>query len=737
MEMAHEYKQVETAIEDRIRGLLENMTLEEKAGQLNQVQWNGWESFDALADDVRQGRIGSVINLVDRAAIDALQTIARHESRNGIPLLIGRDVIHGFQTVMPLPLAQAASWNPDLVRDCARISAQEATVTGINWTFAPMIDVSRDPRWGRIAESCGEDPYLTSVMGVAMIEGYQTTDPSAPDTLLACAKHFAGYGASEGGRDYNSTNIPENEMRNVHFPSFKAAKDAGVATMMTSFGDIDGVPASGNDWLLNDVLREEWSFDGMVVSDWDSIRQLCVHGLCEDDIDATLTAARAGVDMDMVGGVYNTHIPELCGSGALSEDRVNTLVGNVLRAKFRAGLIDGDRLDRDVEEPARFAALSAARQAATEACVLLRNQNETLPLNPESIRKLAVIGPMADEPGEQMGTWVFDGEAERSVTPLEAITSLLDGQAETCFDPALNSSRSRDCSRFPAVTELAADCDAVVLMLGEEAILSGEAHCRADIELPGAQADLVRAIRQAGKPVIGVIQAGRPLALADVIEEFDALLYAWHGGSMAGPAIADLLFGRANPSGKLPVTFPKMSGQVPIYYAHKNTGRPPTPETVIHIDAIEKGAPQTSLGMTSFLLDAGYQPLFPFGFGLSYTQFAYEHLEIDRAEMGMNETVTVSINVTNTGSRSGVEIAQLYIRDRVASVTRPVRELKAFSRHELAPGETARIAFELTTDDLAFYRRDGSFGAEPGQFDIWVGGDSGAGAHASLRLVAD
>lgn len=735
MDMANEYNSSEMAIEERIRNLLAEMTLEEKAGQLNQVQWNGWEAFDALADDVRAGRVGSVINLVDRAAVDALQTIARQESRHGIPLLIGRDVIHGFHTVMPLPLAQAASWNPDLVRDCARISAQEAAVTGVNWTFAPMIDVSRDPRWGRVAESFGEDPYLTSVMGAAMIDGYQTSDPAAADTLLACAKHFAGYGASEGGRDYNSTNIPPNEMRNVHLPPFKAAVEAGAATFMTSFGDIDGVPASGNEWLLTDVLREEWSFDGMVVSDWESITQLCTHGMCEDEVDAALVAAEAGVDMDMVSGVYSAHLPHLCESGEISMDRIDQLVGNILRTKIRAGLIDGDRLDQQSEEPARLTALAVARQAATESCVLLRNEMDTLPLSSDQISSLAVIGPMANEPAEQMGTWVFDGKSERSVTPLDAITSVLEGQAEVDFEPGLETTRSHDKTHFARAIEAAASCDVAVLFIGEEAILSGEAHCRADITLPGAQADLVRAIRQTGKPVIGVIMAGRPLALGDVIEEFDALVYAWHGGSMSGPALADLLFGRAVPSGKLPVTFPKVSGQVPIYYGHKNTGRPPEADTVIHIDDIEKGAPQTSLGMTSFLLDAGYEPLFPFGFGLSYTKFAYSDLHIDRHEMSEKEMAIVTATVTNTGTRTASEITQLYIRDRVARITRPVRELKAFRRQELAPGESVQVEFRLSVNELAYYHRDGSFQAEPGDFDIWVGGDSRADLHTSLRLL--
>ena len=722
-------------IEERIDALLAVMSIEDKVGQLNQVQCTGPNVVEDLAEGIRSGRIGSVINVVDKNAINAMQHIAVHESRHGIPLLIGRDVIHGFQTVAPLPLGQAASWNPELVRDCARISAQEATAVGVNWTFAPMIDIARDPRWGRVAESLGEDPFLASTLGAAMVVGFQESKDGDADTLIACAKHFAGYGASEAGRDYNTTNIPLNEMRNVYLPPFKAAREAGVGTFMTSFSDIDGIPATASDFLLDQVLRDEWGFDGAVVSDWDAIHQLCVHGLCENDVEATYLAAKAGVDIDMISGVYERHLPELVAAERLSMERLDTLVANVLRVKIRAGL-----MDRDVtvlpEEPARMPGLALVREAAAQSLVLLRNENSTLPLDAASLQRLAVIGPMADEPAEQLGTWVFDGDPARSVTPLSALTSMLEGEVEVEYVRALETTRSRDRSQFDAALAAARSADAAVLFIGEEAILSGEAHSRADITLPGLQADLVRHLRAAGRPVIGVILAGRPLALGDVAEEFDALIYAWHPGSMGGPAIADTLFGRYVPSGKLPVSFPTMSGQVPIYYAHKQTGRPATPETVIHIDDIPSGAEQTSLGMTTFHLDAGYLPLYPFGFGLSYTTFEYEDLSIDRHEISLGGGVVIEATITNTGDRAGTEIVQLYVRDRFGSLTRPVRELKGFERVHLEPGQSHRVRFELHTDDVAFYGRDGSFAAEPGDFDVWVAPSSVGGLHTHFAITA-
>ncbi len=722
-------------IEGRIREILDRLTLDQKIGQLNQVQPAGPNVVDELADGIRTGRIGSVINVVDPEAIKAMQYIAVHESDHGIPLLIGRDVIHGYHTIAPLPIGQGASWNPDLTRDCARLAAQEASAYGVNWTFAPMIDITRDPRWGRIAEGFGEDPYLTGVMGAAMVEGFQNSPNGSADTLVACAKHFAGYGASEAGRDYNTTNIPENEMRNIHLPPFLKALEAGAGTFMTSFSDIDGIPATASDFLLDQVLRKEWRFDGAVISDWDAIHQLVIHGLCENDVEASYLAAQAGVEIDMISGAYERHLRELVEDGRVSMERIDTLVGNVLRVKIRAGLMDRDLMELP-EEPARMNSLNLVRQAAEESLVLLRNEGGVLPLNADKIKRLAVIGPLADEASEQLGTWVFDADPERSVTPLNALHSMLSRNVKLDYVRALETTRSRDASGFADALKAAKAAEAVLLFIGEEAILSGEAHCRADITLPGVQEDLVRELRAAGKPVIGVIMAGRPLALGDVIDDFDALIYAWHPGSMAGPAIADVLFGRVVPSGKLPVSFPVMSGQVPIYYGHKQTGRPASADTVIHIDDIPSGASQTSLGMTTFHLDAGYKPLFPFGFGLSYTDFAYDQLVVERNSISMGESLNARVTLTNTGDREGTEIVQLYIRDRFGSVTRPVRELKGFKRVTLKPGESCEVAFELTTQDLGFYRRDGSFAAEIGDFDLWIGPSSASGLHASFRLNA-
>lgn len=723
-------------VEVRVRDLLDRMSLEEKIGQLNQVEASADNVLDLLGDDIRAGEVGSIINQVDRDTVLELQRLAREESRLGIPLLVGRDVIHGFKTVVPLPIGQAASWNPQLVEACARLASEEASTVGVNWTFAPMIDVCRDPRWGRIAECLGEDPVLTSVLGAAMVRGFQGASLDDPSSLAACAKHFAGYGASESGRDYNTTNLPENELRNVHLPPFRAAVEAGVASLMTSFSDIDGVPATANSFLLRDVLREEWRYDGLVVSDWDAIQQLCVHGLTETRDEAAYQAASAGVDMDMVAGAYLQHLAGLVASGRIGLETVDRMVANVLRLKFRLGLFDARPVLTD--EPARMTSRSLAKEAALQSCVLLKNEGRVLPLDPACLDHLAAIGPLANEPAEQLGTWVFDGDPQRSVTPLSAIESLAaDAGMAVSHARAMPTTRSLDETAFADAEAVARKADVVVVFLGEEAILSGEAHCRADIDLPGAQVSLVKRLKAIGKPVIAVIQAGRPLTLTSVIDDLDAILFAWHPGSLGGAAIADLLFGRACPSGKLPVSFPKMVGQIPVYYGHKNTGRPPTPDSIVHIDDIASGAAQTSLGMTAFHLDAGYEPLFRFGFGLSYTEFSYSELSLSAVRISPSETLTVAVNVTNSGDVEGDEVVQLYLRDRFGSVTRPVRELKAFQRLTLAPGETREVRFSLTVEDLMFYKRDQTRGAEAGAFDVWIGGDSAADRKAEFTLTQD
>jgi beta-glucosidase len=724
------------SIEKRIEGLIADMTIEEKIGQMSQVNAGDGDAVSELGDSIRAGRTGSILNLVDVEIVNELQRIAVEESRLGIPLLVGRDVIHGFKTVFPILIGQAATWNPDLVREGARVAAIEAAATGVNWTFAPMIDITRDPRWGRIAESPGEDPYLASQLAVAMIDGFQGNDLSAADTVAACAKHFAGYGESESGRDYATTNIPENELRNVHLRPFKAAVDAGVATLMASFSDLNGVPASGNEFLMRQVLREEWGFEGFVVSDWYSIPQLATHGLTSGDRDSAFAAATAGVDMEMASHTYMDHLPDLVSSGLVGEDNIDQAVADILRIKFNLGLFDRPYIDRKsqptLDEEIK---LEVAHRMAVQSVVLLKNDGGILPLSKSDISSLAVIGPLADTPYEQLGTWVFDGDPGLSVTTLQGIRDFAGADIEVRFVKGLETSRSQSMESFESAAEAAEGSDAVVLVLGEESILSGEAHSRADISLPGAQAQLVRRIRESGKPLIAVVMAGRPLTLTNMIDDVDAILFAWHPGTMGGAAIADLLFGVDVPSGKLPVTFPRMVGQVPIYYNQKNTGKPPTPETAVSMDDIPVRAPQTSLGNTSYHLDAGFMPLFPFGFGLSYTEFSYSNLELESSELPIGNAMTVSVDVTNSGDVAAAEVAQLYVRDLVGTVTRPVRELKGFKRVHVDPGQTVRVNFELNTEDLAFYGRDNTLVTEPGEFHIWVGGSSAAGLGSAFSLV--
>jgi beta-glucosidase len=725
-------------VEQRVQALLAEMSLDEKVGQMCLTNVGESCDLDDLGARVRAGQVGAVLNVVDVELVNELQRIGVEESRLGVPLLVGRDVIHGFRTIMPIPLGQAATWSPEIVERAARVSAREAASVGVNWAFAPMIDIARDPRWGRIAESFGEDPHLASVLGVAMLRGLQGSDLSRPDAIAACAKHFAGYGAVEAGRDYATVNLPENELRNVHLRPFEAAVEAGVATLMTSFSDMDGIPATANPHLLRRILRTEWQFRGFVVSDWDSVRQLAVHGLTSCDRDSAHEAAAAGVDMEMHGDAYARHLAQLVQHGDLGIDLIDAAVALILRLKFRLGLFD-----RPYTDSGRYAplgdqeALSVSREAALHSVVMLRNERDCLPLTRRALRSLAVIGPLAEAPHDQLGTWVFDGDAGMSVTPLRALRDMLGSDVDVRFQKALATSRCRDTADFDDAVRVASQCDVTVLFLGEEAILSGEAHCRADIGLPGAQVELVSRIRRLGKPLVAIVLAGRPLTLTDIVDQVDALLFAWHPGSMSGPAIADLLFGVESPSGKLPVTFPKMVGQVPIYYNHKNTGKPPSPDTVVHIDDIDANARQLSLGMTSFHLDAGYTPLFPFGHGLSYGCFEYANIRVDRTTVRPGESLTVSAEVRNAGRRAAEEVVQLYVRDLVGQLTRPVRELKGFRRVHLEPGASATIEFTLETQALAYYGRDGTPVLEPGEFHVWIGGSSDAALRSAFRIEAD
>ncbi|BDX07141.1 glycoside hydrolase family 3 N-terminal domain-containing protein [Planctobacterium marinum] len=722
-------------IKQRVENLLGQMTLEEKVGQLNQLSGAEGHIPEHLRVAIQQGKAGSVINENHPETVNQLQHIAINESRLGIPLLIGRDVIHGFKTIFPIPLGQAASWSPEVVKKGAQIAATEAKVTGINWTFAPMIDISRDPRWGRIAESLGEDPYLCAELGKAMVSGFQGDNFSQPFAIAACAKHFCGYGAAESGRDYCTTNIPENELRNVYLEPFKAASEANVATIMTSFSDLDGIPASGNRWLLDEVLHQEWDFQGFVASDWESISQLTIHGLCEDSYACAETAFDAGVAMEMVSTTYRDHLAGIVANSKTHEDKLDDMVRRILTLKFRLGLFDSPPVEAHAYlEELPQAHLNTAKDAAIQSCVLLKNDNKTLPLCAEQTNTLTLIGPLADDGYEQLGTWIFDGEEKHSTTILQGIYSEFDGTVH--YHRAMDTSRSHQINELENIKRDISQSDAVVLVLGEEAILSGEAHCRAELNLPGCQEELIKELVSCGKSLILVILAGRPLTLGSVIPDVDALLFCWHPGTMAGPAIADLLFGKANPSGKLPVSFPRKVGQIPIYYSQKTSGKPVTEDNFVHLDDIPVRAAQTSLGMAASHLDTHFTPQFPFGFGLSYSQFNYHSMSLSDSELNTGKTLEARVQIHNDSDVAGFEIVQLYIQDLFGSITRPPKELKGFQKVYFAAGESKTVSFVIHHEMLAFYGKDKIKRAEPGEFKVWIGADSTSGSGASFRLVS-
>ncbi len=724
------------SVEDKINALLAEMTLAEKIGQMSQFNGFGPKIPDDFKNKLRKGLVGSVLNEVNPETVNEMQRIAVEESRLQIPLIIGRDVIHGFKTILPIPLGQAATWNPDLIEQGARMAATEAASVGINWTFAPMIDITRDPRWGRIAESLGEDPWLNSRLAEAMIHGFQGNDLKQKGTIAACAKHFAGYGAAEGGRDYNTASIPENELRDVYLPPFKAAVDAGVATFMSAFNEVNGVPASGNKFLLDQILRREWGFDGFVVSDWASVEQLAEHGFAEDKKESAELAIRAGVDMEMASTTYADYCAPLVAEGKLSETDLDEAVRRILRIKFQLGLFENPYTNQDdFPEILNENHRALAKKAAVQSVVLLQNNDQRLPLSKANLKNVAVIGPLADAPHEQLGTWIPDGEARHAVTPLTAIRNYLNPQVNVHFAHGLDYSRSKSTTGFGKALEAAQRSDVILLFLGEESILSGEAHCRADISLPGAQEALVSALHETGKPIVAVIMAGRPLTIRPILPQIDALLYAWHPGTMGGPALSDLIFGIENPSGKLPVTFPTTVGQIPIYYAHKNTGKPPTKKSWVKMEDIPVGTTYIADAFTAHYLDEGFEPLFPFGFGLSYTSFKYADIRIPRQEIEPGEIPEITVNVSNTGKYAGEEVVQLYIRDLVGDRTRPVRELKGFKRIALEPGQTRKVHFKLNTDALAFHNRKMQKVTEPGQFRVWIGGDSKAELSASFTIT--
>ncbi len=779
--------------ERKINNLLAQMTLEEKIGQLNQLDLS-W-AVEEKAELIRQGMVGSVFNIVDPQEINRLQHIAVEDTRLGIPLVVGRDVIHGFKTIYPIPLGQAATWNPALVENAARLTAGEAVQVGIRWSFSPMVDVARDPRWGRIAEGYGEDTYLASQMASAVVRGYQYSQTEESQMaegqtisgMAACVKHFAGYSASEGGRDYNTTWIPEIQLRDVYLPPFKSAIDAGAASVMCSFNDLNGLPSSANRWLNVDLLRNEWGFDGLLVSDWGSGSDMVPHGLVADKREAALRAIDARMEMDMQGGIYTDYLAQLVAEGKVSERQIDDCVRSVLRMKFRLGLFDNPYVPEDVSGYYSDASLAAATQAVEEGAILLKN-NGVLPLLSDSKatesttnvqppmfnrqcntekRTVLICGPLADQKKEQLGTWVFDAEPEHSITPLMAFNDLQTKGLNILYEAGLTYSRDRNTD-FSRVLQKARLADVILFFCGEEAILSGEARCRTTLDLPGAQPAMMEALAATGKPVVMVVMAGRPLSIGKQVEQAAAVVYSFHGGTMAGPGLCNVLTGKhffpmnndnnhhpslvttCSPSGKCPVTFPKMVGQVPLYYNRHNTGRP-SYEPPMLLDEIPIGCPQFSIGQSSYWLDTPTEPLFPFGYGLSYTTFEYGKTCITShaADTGIvvfdksEEAITLSCTITNTGTTDAYETAQLYVHQLSGYLVRPIKELKGFKKVFIPAGESRELKFTLTPKELGYWHESKSgnstvtyFATDVAPFEAWIAPHSDAKMeHARFRLA--
>lgn len=706
---------VNPAIEKKIDDLLAKMTLTEKIGQMTQRSGAGSHN-EAL---VREGKVGSLLNVRGAAEVNRLQKIAMQESRLGIPLIIGNDVIHGYRTVYPIPLGCAASWDTTLIRQVSEMAAREAAAEGTHWTFAPMVDIARDPRWGRIAEGNGEDPFLGSAIAKVAVNGFQGKDLADPLTILACPKHYVAYGAAEGGRDYNTTDVSERTLRDIYLPPFKAAIDAGAGSIMSAFNDLNGIPASANYFTLRDVLKGEWGFQGFVVSDWGSIAELINHGIADTPVTAGIIALKAGVDMDMEGYAYGPELEALVKEGKVPVALLDDAVRRILRMKFELGLFDHPYIDESLSDKIILSTpnLQLARQMARESVVLLKNEKKVLPLD-KNVKTLAVIGPIADDQTDLLGTWSCEGKSGEVVTVLKGIQATVSKNTKVVYRKGcdIDSDKSSGIEEAVAVAKSA---DAVILVLGESAEMSGEASSRANLDLPGVQGKLAQAVIAAGKPTIVVLFNGRPLTIAELDKNATAILECWAPGIQGGNAIADVIFGDYNPSGKLPVTFPLVVGQVPIYYNHKNTGRPG----------------DININFTSKYRDLPLEPLYPFGYGLSYTSFYYSDLKVVNPKLLQNDVLKVQVNLENTGKRSGTEVVQLYMRDLVGSVTRPVKELKGFRRIELQPGEKQTVTFEIPVRNLGFYNQVLQYVVEPGKFNVMVGGNSAEVLTAGFEVV--
>jgi len=729
-------------IERKIEALLKQMSLEEKVGQLNQYSFGQptgpSTGRSTVEESIKRGEIGSFLNVTDPVLSNRLQRIAMEESRLKIPLIFGLDVIHGYRTIFPVPLALASTWDAKLVEHVSRIAAEEATSAGIRWTFSPMVDIARDPRWGRITEGAGEDPYLGSIMARAYVRGYQGETWSA-QSMAACAKHYVAYGAAEGGRDYNSVDMSERQLREVYLTPFHAAVDEGVATLMSSFNTINGMPASANQFTLNQVLRHEWNFRGFVVSDWGSVRELIPHGVANDLATAARKGFLAGVDMDMEGNAYLQHLPSAVKAGQVSQAAIDEAVRRILRVKFALGLFDKPYVDeKNAITTLPAANVAVARDAAEKSFVLLKNEatngEPVLPIR-SGVRKVALIGPLADSQPDMLGTWSARGKREDVVTLRMALEARAKRDGFTLLYAKGTEIRGTSDSGFAQAVDVAAQADVVLLALGEDASwMNGEAASRAFIDLPGNQQQLLERIAATGKPTALVLFSGRPLALTPVASRVNAILEAWSPGVQAGPALERVLFGDTAPAGRLTVTFPRSLGQVPIYHSMLNTGRPAV--------GLDLTRPPANGGekFKSRYIDEQNTPLYPFGFGLTYTNFEYTATQANVQQASVAELNTgraqirVSADVKNTGARAGEEVVQLYIGLRGTSVARPIRQLKNFQRIPLGPGESRRIEFTIGRDELAIWQSDTKYEVEPAELMIWIAPNAEAGTPTRVLL---
>lgn len=719
-----------TAMDQFISELISKMSIEEKVGQLNLLSSDWDKTGPTLSADYQQqikaGKVGAVFNAYTANFTRELQKVAVEQTRLGIPLLFGYDVIHGHRTIFPISLGEAASWDLNSVKASARVAATEASAEGLHWTFAPMVDISRDPRWGRISEGSGEDVFLATEIAKARVQGFQGDDLKATDTVLACAKHYAAYGQAQAGRDYHSTDMSERELWETYLPPFKATVDAGVGSFMTAFNDLNGVPATANQYLIKDILKQRWGFDGFVVTDYTSINELVPHGLAEDLSHAGQLALNAGVDMDMQGAVYSKHLPELLAQGKVSEAQLDQAVRRILEMKYKLGLFEDPYRYSDEQRQAdqvyKAEHLEAARDGARKSFVLLKNHNKVLPLSTQ--QSIALIGPLADSKADMIGSWSAAGDRiTKPVTLREALVARLGPDTPVHYVKGAGYEfTDSDQSGFAEAVAAAKKADVIILAMGEKWDMTGEAASRVELGFPGTQDALMKELKKLGKPMVLVLMSGRPMTINWANDNIDSILHTWYAGTQGGHAIADVLYGDYNPAGKLPVTFPCHVGQIPIYYNMKNTGRPYEPD-----------GPEQKY--RSRYLDSSNQPLYPFGFGLSYTSFTYSAVTLSSAQLSPTGEITASVTVSNTGDRAGEEVVQLYIQDKAGSVTRPVRELKGFRKIMLNQGESKTVQFSIKAADLAFYNLDMQYVAEAGEFNLFIGTDSTTANQATFRLT--